>query len=85
MIILPGGSGAAKIFAADEDLKQLLIDFKKNGKYIAAICVSPALVLEPFGILEGEEATAYPNMLDKIHKDARNSDILVVSNNIITS
>ncbi|MDE5837843.1 MAG: DJ-1/PfpI family protein, partial [Paramuribaculum sp.] len=61
-LICPGGMPGAANLAANKKVSAALTDqFKKGGK-IAAICASPAIVLEPLGILAGREATCYPGM-----------------------
>ena len=45
MVVLPGGTKGAKILAGSEEVKNLLKNFKKQNKFIGAICASPALVL----------------------------------------
>jgi 4-methyl-5(b-hydroxyethyl)-thiazole monophosphate biosynthesis len=64
MIVLPGGTEGAQNFFANEDFGNLLKKQNSDGKYIAAICASPAIVLEPLGLLKGEKATAYPSMIN---------------------
>ena len=34
------------------------------GKYVAAICAAPSIILGGMGLLEGKEATCYPGMED---------------------
>ena len=85
MIILPGGGKGAKIFAASEGVKDFLKFFKEHDRFIAAICASPAVVLEPLGLLAGEKATCYPGMLKKIKEESRSEDPVVVSHKLITS
>ncbi|MCD8393997.1 MAG: DJ-1/PfpI family protein [Bacteroidales bacterium] len=59
-IILPGGIPGAPNLAGFAPLCEALKIQHLNGKGIAAICASPAVVLNPLGILEGVTATCYP-------------------------
>lgn len=59
MIILPGGMPGSKNLNEHEGLKQQIIDYQKNGKYLAAICAAP-IVFGSLGILKGKRAVCYP-------------------------
>ncbi len=59
-IILPGGLPGANNLISFAPLCEALKIQHLNGKGIAAICASPAFVLNPLGILEGVTATCYP-------------------------
>jgi putative intracellular protease/amidase len=63
---LPGGPEGAKNFAASELLGELLRYHEENGKYIAAICRSAALVLKTHGVARGKRATCYPAFKDEM-------------------
>ena len=83
-IILPGGKGA-EVLANNKELIDMLKIQKRDGRWIAAICSAPALILEPNGLLEGEEATCYPELWNKLKNKNRVKERVVVSNKIITS
>jgi len=82
-IVLPGGTRGAENFSKNINLTDALKKFAKNQKLVAAICASPALVLEKCGILEGKKATCYPYFKDKIKNFV--DDPVVVDGNIVTS
>lgn len=52
MLILQGGLGGAQAFAKCEKLVNLLKKQKESNRPYGAICASPALVLEPHGLLK---------------------------------
>ena len=52
-VILPGGVPGAMRLAESRELSELLIRHHKQGALIGAICLAPALVLKPLGILDG--------------------------------
>ena len=57
-----------------------------EGKVIAAICASPAVVLAPTGILKNRSAACYPGMESGFGNDvAVKEDAVVADGNIITS
>lgn len=85
-IILPGGMPGAEHLAGSQKLKELLQKMHKENKLIAAICASPAVVLNPAGILDGKKATVYPGMEKDFGKDIIFSqDKVVIDGNVITS
>ena len=59
MILLPGGLPGATNLDAHEGLGQMIQDFAKEEKPLAAICAAP-LVFGNRGLLQGKKATCYP-------------------------
>jgi protein deglycase len=59
MIVLPGGMPGSKNLNEHEGLKSQIIEYHKNGKYLAAICTAP-IVFGSLGILKGKNAVCYP-------------------------
>ena len=57
-IVIAGGSGSPKYLWDDNNLLGLIANAHKNGKLVAAICLS-GVVLARAGILKGIEATVY--------------------------
>lgn len=49
---LQGGLGGAQAFANSETIVKLLKKQRDSDRYYGAICASPALVLEPHGLLK---------------------------------
>jgi len=85
-LVLPGGSRGAENLSKSKGLKNLMIKMYNEGKLIASICASPAVVLAPTGILNGKKATCYPGMEKTFPKDVTfRDDPVVVDNNVITS
>ena len=71
MVVLPGGLPGADHLAADDRLRQLLQEHAGAGRWTAAICAAPK-VLVAAGLLEGKRATAYPGVLEAAgHGDDR--------------
>ena len=63
-IVLPGGHGTMMDFAADAELKRLLLDFAKADKIISAVCHGPAGLVgakKPDGtpLVAGKTITAF--------------------------
>ena len=59
MILLPGGLPGATNLDAHQGLSQMIMDFAREEKPLAAICAAP-LVFGNRGLLEGKKATCYP-------------------------
>ncbi len=81
-IILPGGTEGAKNFADYTLLIDELKNFFKEGKLIAAICASPALVLADHGLLDHKQATCYPAL--KSHIKHFVDQAVVVDGQVVT-
>ncbi|KAF4673006.1 hypothetical protein FOL47_011106 [Perkinsus chesapeaki] len=87
MIACPGGMPGAKYLGEDAFLSTMLRTQHNEGKWVAAICASPAVVLAPNGILDDvEKCTCYdsPAFRDVI-SDKLSPERVVVSNKVITS
>jgi 4-methyl-5(b-hydroxyethyl)-thiazole monophosphate biosynthesis len=85
-VLLPGGMPGAANLAASGETGALLKEMAAAGKWVTAICASPALVLAPLGLLEGRRFTCYPGMETKVGGSARwSEDPVVRDGNIITS
>lgn len=85
-IVISGGTGAQALFD-DPDLRQLVLEFNKRGKTVAAMCISP-VILGNAGLLKGKNATIFPwdAMVDKLKETGAiyTDQEVVVSGNIIT-
>ena len=83
VVILPGGLDNSKQLGTYENLIQVLRDRKQDGKWIAAICASPSIVLADNDLLEGEDATCFPGL--GLKGANPKEDDVVISNKFITS
>lgn len=85
LIALPGGMPGAEHLRDCDELTAMLRNQSDSGRIYAAICASPAVVLEHHGLLNGKKATCYPSFLDQL-KGAEAADSTVVKDgNCITS
>ncbi|KAF5478572.1 hypothetical protein F2P56_005120 [Juglans regia] len=85
LIVLPGGLGGAQAFANSEKLVNLLKKQREINRPYGAICASPALVLEPHGLLKGKKATAFPALCNKLSDQSEVENRVVVDGTLITS
>lgn len=65
MLVLPGGMPGTLNLKAHDGLRELLISFDRQKKYIAAICAAPS-ILAGLGMLKGRKACSYPSFEDKL-------------------
>ena len=80
VVAIPGGMPGASNLAESKALKNILADTKEAGKWIGAICASPAVVLKPWGFLpEGVKATCYPSFRDAIKENLDECAVVVDS------
>lgn len=83
-IILPGGMPGTLNLKADETVQQVIRDFAREGKLVAAICAAPH-VLGEAGLLKGKKATCHPGFEEQLIGAAFLEEPVVTDENIITS
>ena len=64
MLVLPGGMPGTTNLYADKRVTDAVRTMADAGKYVAAICAAPSIILGGMGLLEGKKATCYPGMED---------------------
>ena len=85
-VIIPGGIPGAPNIADNAQAMGFISKMYDNGKLVAAICASPAVVLGKTGILSGKKVTSAPGFVEKLPSDAVFTEGRVVTDkNIITS
>ncbi|MCH5306640.1 MAG: DJ-1/PfpI family protein [Prevotella sp.] len=84
LLFLPGGMPGASNLYQHKGVCKALTDQHANGKKVAAICASPAVVLAPLGILDGKRATCYPGFEQALTKATYTADLVTVDGNITT-
>lgn len=84
-LYIPGGTKGAENLRDDERVINLVKDFNKDDKLIAAICAGP-IVLDRAGVLDGKSFVSFPAIESLNKKEGFKEDELVVKDgNIITS
>ncbi len=81
VLVLPGGRGCPGLVKSAK-LMDIINDFNKKEKLIAAICYAPVLLARE-GLLKDRRATAYPGNEKEFSKPR--DERVVVDRNIITS
>jgi 4-methyl-5(b-hydroxyethyl)-thiazole monophosphate biosynthesis len=84
-IALPGGMPGAEHLRDSPELIGMLKKQKQAGRLYAAICASPAVALQPHGLLEGLRATCYPGFRNQLDPAYASNDRVVVDGNCVTS
>jgi 4-methyl-5(b-hydroxyethyl)-thiazole monophosphate biosynthesis len=59
-IVIPGGMPGAEIISQNDNIIRALKKAFIDGKVVASICASPAVVLAKHGLIAGKRATCYP-------------------------
>lgn len=83
LLLLPGGMPGAGTLDKHEGLKKLLLEFVKDGKWVAAICAAP-MVLGKLGLLKGKKVTCYPGFEQYLEGAQCTGELVEVTGNIIT-
>ncbi|EKO3485846.1 DJ-1/PfpI family protein [Vibrio fluvialis] len=86
-VVLAGGVGGAENFRDSTLLVKIIKQQKYDGRLVAAICASPAVVLQHHDLFPGALMTCHPNFQDRIPQDLwRNRRVTFdVNNNLLTS
>ena len=85
-VVLPGGMPGTNRLKEDACVRRVVQEYAAAGKLVAAICAAPT-VLGDCGVLEGKNATCYPDpALEKQLTGAHfRTDATVLDGNLLTS
>ena len=84
-IALPGGMPGAEHLRDSAELIEMLKKQKQAGRFYAAICASPAVVLRHHGLLEKVRATCFPAMRNELDPAYASDERVVADGNCVTS
>ena len=85
LIALPGGIPGAEHLRDSKDLLGILKNQKQAGRYIAAICAAPAVILAHHGLIESEKVTCHPFFFHRLDSHDRVELPVVADGACITS
>ena len=85
LIALPGGIPGAEHLRDSKELELMLRRQEQEGRLYAAICASPAVVLQHHGLLASRRATCHPFFADQIGDNDCLESRVVVDGTCITS
>ncbi|HUY82270.1 MAG TPA: type 1 glutamine amidotransferase domain-containing protein [Acidobacteriaceae bacterium] len=85
-LMIPGGTMSPDHLRTDPKAVQLVRDFDKAGKPIAAICHGPALLIEA-GIVKGRRVTSWPSLRTDLTNAGANwvDQMVAADHGLITS
>ncbi|MCX7775250.1 MAG: DJ-1/PfpI family protein [Spirochaetaceae bacterium] len=85
-VICPGGMPGARNLAESEKVRTCILRHHAEGRIVAAICASPAYVLEgSCHLLKGKKFTGYPGTEGMVQGGHYLHDPVVIDGTIITS
>ena len=84
-IVLPGGMPGAEHLRDDPTLREMLVAQDERKALVAAICASPAVVLQDLDLIRDRWATCYPTFMDRLPAASRSAERVVAMANLITS
>lgn len=82
LVVLPGGPGARHL-RKDEAVLNLVRQQAEAGRYLAAICAAPTVLLQA-GVLKGHKYTAHPSVASELSEINAEAPV-VLDKKIITS
>lgn len=85
MVVLPGGMPGAENLSNSDILKKMLGHRFEKNELVAAICASPAVILNKFGLLDGMNATCHEDFYHQLSKEVYVDESVVNSENLITA
>ncbi|UTW44534.1 DJ-1/PfpI family protein [bacterium SCSIO 12696] len=85
LIAVPGGIPGAEHMRDNGRLVELLKQQAGAGKWYAAICAAPALVLGSHGLLDDKTATGHPAFQQMAARKVDNQSRVLVDGNCVTS
>lgn len=84
MLFLPGGLPGTTNLEACGELIDLINEYYKTDRYIAAICAAPS-ILGHMGLLNGKKATCYPGYEKDLTKAEVTGEGVTVDGKILTA
>jgi len=89
ILILPGGGPGAKTFSTNKDVLQMIANFRKHGKWVAAICAGTTALVASEKEHAGEKVkvTSHPSVREAVEGAGweYSEETVVVDGRVITS
>jgi 4-methyl-5(b-hydroxyethyl)-thiazole monophosphate biosynthesis len=84
MVVLPGGLEGTNNLKADGRVSRIIEHHDEHGRYIAAICAAPTVLLAA-GIPDRHRLTSHPSVKSEFKPENYSDERVVVDGNLITS
>lgn len=84
MLVLPGGLPGTAYLGEHEGLAELIRQYDREERYLAAICAAPR-IFGRMGLLEGRKAISYPAMEEELKGAQILRKPVVVDGHFVTS
>ena len=84
MLLLPGGMEGTNNLKADDRVSRIIEHHDEQGRYIAAICAAPTVLLST-GIPGRHRLTSHPSVKSEFKQENYSDERLVLDGNLITS
>lgn len=84
MLVITGAVSGVNNLNSCEKVKNILVKFSEENKWIASICASPKILGE-LGLLKNKNAVCYPGFEDTLVGAKLSKDKVVLDGKIITS
>ncbi|OIP25574.1 hypothetical protein AUK22_08005 [bacterium CG2_30_54_10] len=84
LLLLPGGVEGTKNLAGNEKVLAYLKDADRRGKFLAAICAGPTVLVRA-GLVEGRRMTSHPGVREKMKGVSYQESRVVIDGRFITS
>ncbi len=86
-IIIPGGMPGSVNIKNSNIVLNAIREYFDNGKLVAGICASPAVVLAPTSVVNGKRVTCYPaeNFISELKNATYTKNSVEVDGNLITA
>jgi 4-methyl-5(b-hydroxyethyl)-thiazole monophosphate biosynthesis len=86
-IVIPGGMPGATNISACEKVVSATKTMLEEGKLVASICASPAVVLASNGLIKGKKVTCYPaqDFIKMLSENTYTGSDVEISENLITA
>lgn len=84
LVVLPGGMPGSEKLRDSKDLIELIKRHISEGSIIAAICASPAIVLDYHGLTKGKKISCHPSFSHLVKNGTYSQDPVTVDGNLVT-
>lgn len=85
LVVLPGGMPGSERLRDCKILRKITEAHVKEGRLCGAVCDSPAVVLETWGLLKGCQATCHPSLMDQLSSAVAVDSSIQVDGTVTTS